>query len=399
MHSIHGTRLMRNKKTTRSYFALAVLWACSELFVSGLAAAAWTDFTFLAVPKSCSGCCSSHGGITSSCGAGGRVICKDGTTSPTCLCSSCGVSLPPPPPPPRPQCSYLYSAWTACQPNNAQVRSVISASPLNCIGTPGSLVQSCVYSANDTNYTALWWNPSESGWGMNINHQDSTLFVTLFTYQQDGAPMWLVASSAQLQLDGSFNGALYRVTGPAFDSVPWGSFAPTPVGTINVKFSAADAAVVSYTVGAVEVSKSIQKQAFRTMPACIATSESRATATNYQDLWWNPQESGWGINLTHQDDIIFATLFTYDRSGKDLWLVASNLGRQEDGKFSGKLYQASGPVFSAQPWTGIQIVEVGSMSLVFVSGDHAVLSYTLNGSMVTKTIQRQVFGVRAPACK
>ena len=25
-----------------------------------------------------------------------------------------------------------------------------------------------------------------------------------------------------------------------------------------------------------------------------------------QDLWWNPAESGWGINLAHQDDTVFA---------------------------------------------------------------------------------------------
>lgn len=43
----------------------------------------------------CPGCCSSHGGISQSCGIGGRVMCKDGTTSPTCSCSSCGVASAP----------------------------------------------------------------------------------------------------------------------------------------------------------------------------------------------------------------------------------------------------------------------------------------------------------------
>src|SRR4051812_30714088 len=41
---------------------------------------------------SCSGCCSSHGGITSSCAGNGHVICRDGSVSPSCLCSSCGTS-------------------------------------------------------------------------------------------------------------------------------------------------------------------------------------------------------------------------------------------------------------------------------------------------------------------
>jgi hypothetical protein len=49
-------------------------------------------------PKACPGCCSSHGGISNSCGTGGRIRCNDGTTSPTCSCSSCGVPSSPVPP-------------------------------------------------------------------------------------------------------------------------------------------------------------------------------------------------------------------------------------------------------------------------------------------------------------
>ena len=39
-----------------------------------------------------------------------------------------------------------------------------------------------------------------------------------------------------------------------------------------------------------------------------------AAATNYQDLWWvaNGAESGWGVNLAHQGDNLFASWFTYD---------------------------------------------------------------------------------------
>lgn len=49
----------------------------------------------------CPGCCSSHGGITNSCASSGRVYCADGTVSPTCTCSSCGV----PPTPTVPTCT------------------------------------------------------------------------------------------------------------------------------------------------------------------------------------------------------------------------------------------------------------------------------------------------------
>lgn len=46
-------------------------------------------------PDACPGCCSSHGGISSSCASNGRILCRDGTASPTCSCASCGVSQTP----------------------------------------------------------------------------------------------------------------------------------------------------------------------------------------------------------------------------------------------------------------------------------------------------------------
>ena len=49
--------------------------------------------------------------------------------------------------------------------------------------------------------------------------------------------------------------------------------------------------------------------------SCLALATPASSAPNYQGLWWNAppnSESGWGINLTHQGDVIFATWFTYD---------------------------------------------------------------------------------------
>ncbi len=353
----------------------------------------------LAAPKSCSGCCSYHGGITSSCGSGGRVICQDGTTSPTCLCSSCGSSSPPGPN----ACYYSYSDWSPCQPNGLQTRTVLfSVIPQypGCIGAPGPLTQVCTYvGVGALNYTALWWNPAESGWGMNVNHQGTTLFVTLFTYDASGAPMWLVGSSVDEQTDGSFSGELFRVSGPPFDAAPWGAVTPTRVGDISIRFPTASTATVIYSVDGITVSKAVQKQVFGAMPVCMPATSSRAAATNYQDLWWNPQESGWGINLTHQGNIIFATLFTYDFSRHDLWLVASNLGKQADGSFTGPLYIATGPAFYALPWTPIHATQVGAMTLRFESGELGTLTYTYSAETVTKTIQRQVFGATQPLCQ
>jgi hypothetical protein len=256
------------------------------------------------------------------------------------------------------------------------------------------------------NYTALWWNPSESGWGLNLNHQGNILFGTLFTYDAAGAPLWLVMSAGTLRTDGSYSGDLYRTTGPAFNANPFtpiGERNLTRVGEMEVAFSGEGAGTLRYSVNGATVTKAIQRQVYGSRAAeCTPTTASRASAANYQDLWWNPAESGWGLNLTHQDDTLFATLFTYDAAGRDLWLVMSAGTRQADGSYLGDLYRTTGPAFNASPFTPIgagNITAVGTMRLRFSDGISATLTYTYNGVAVTKAIQRQVFSSPVPSCR
>ena len=255
--------------------------------------------------------------------------------------------------------------------------------------------------------TSLWWNPAESGWGLNLNHQGGTLFGTLFTYDTNRAPLWLVMSGGTMQPDGrSFAGDLFRTTGPAFNAQPFtpiGAANVTNVGRMTVAFTDANTATLTYTLNGTQVNKSIQKQVYgRRAANCMPADGSRAASQNYQDLWWNAAESGWGINITHQDNTLFATLFTYDASGRDLWLVMSAGQRQADGSYSGPLYRTSGPAFNAVPFTPVgaaDVATVGTMRLVFADGERGTLTYTYNGTTVTKQITRQVFASPGFACQ
>ena len=59
---------------------------------------------------------------------------------------------------------------------------------------------------------------------------------------------------------------------------------------------------------------------------CATAVRTLDTLSNFTDLWWAfpaGSESGWGINLTHEGTTIFASWFTYDTSGKPMWLVAT----------------------------------------------------------------------------
>ena len=122
-------------------------------------------------------------------------------------------------------------------------------------------------STYSTDYTDLWWNPAESGWGLNLVQQHDTLFATLFVYGADTTPRWFVASALTPgNTANTFTGTLFEARGPHFGA---GSFDPaaagvTPVGSMSVTFGSPAAATLTYEVGGVRVTRAITRQTWRT---------------------------------------------------------------------------------------------------------------------------------------
>jgi len=253
--------------------------------------------------------------------------------------------------------------------------------------------------ADNNNYTDIWWNAAESGWGINLNHQGTVIFGTLFNYDAVG-PMWVVATMIR-QSDGSFSGDLYRTTGNPFNA----AYSPTVqvntlVGTMRVAFTTASTGTLTYVVNGVSVTKAISRQPLSTTPpTCTFTTADRSIATNYQDLWWNRNEPGWGININQQGTVVFATLFTYGLDGKGTWFVMN--GSRVAGttnRFSGDLYRTTGSAFNA-PWAAGSATKVGTMTFAFDTGTDGTMTYSVDGVSVTKLISRQVFGSPATLCQ
>ena len=82
--------------------------------------------------------------------------------------------------------------------------SALSAAAVCVNATPQSL-----------DATDMWFNPAESGWGLNVIHQGDTLFATLFVYGSDGQPRWYVASDMSGG-PADYTGTLRECTGNAF---------------------------------------------------------------------------------------------------------------------------------------------------------------------------------------
>jgi predicted outer membrane repeat protein len=253
-------------------------------------------------------------------------------------------------------------------------------------------------------YQGLWWaSPaaSESGWGINFAHQGKIIFATWFTYDAAGKPWWLIAELHR-SAAGTFTGPVSTVAGPPFNAVP---FAPAPVettvGTMTATFSDAAHGSLAYTVNGLSQTKAIVPQQFGQLPTCAwGAQPDLALATNYTDLWWNSGESGWGINFAHQGDIIFATWFTYDASGKPWWLIAE-LHRSAAGVYSGGVSTVVGSPFNAVPFDSSKVVETpaGTATVTIANGNAATFAYTVNGTSRSKAITRQVFVPPGTVCQ
>ena len=364
------------------------------------------------------------------------------------------------------------------------------------------------------NASDLWWDPNESGWGLNVIHQGDTLFATLFVYAPDGRPTWYSASNLVTAGDGAghdqplvFTGPLVESTGPAFGS-PFNASAVTRriVGTMSFEMANTNSATLRYSVDGVNVTKNVQRFTFRPLdlsgdyvgyqsqPAtsfgaavtdemtisirqsgtavtmttqgsvsgscsytgtlvpegqlahvsggwsCAGGGDGNFTMTDVDvtaagftarfkgnriswsgsygrmggartsaavrgdgwrtDLWWVPSESGWGVNLIEQGEILFATIFTYDAQGRPRWYSASSLafaGRgpavDSTGVYSGAVYESTGPYFgtSFNP-AAVTRREVGTMSFDVYGNRTGLLDLSINGAtLARKVLDRYTF--------
>jgi lysyl endopeptidase len=263
--------------------------------------------------------------------------------------------------------------------------------------------------AASANYTALWWNPAESGWGINFAHQGDVIFATWFTYDLTGKAWWLTMTADGMP-DGSYAGTLYQTHGPAFSAVPFSPAAvtATPVGSGTLRFSDLNNGTFTYVVNGSQQVKSITRQVFGPVPSCVwGAQPNLAAATNFQDLWWAAPagvESGWGINFTQQGTTVFATWFTYNADGTPLWLsVTAN--NTSPGVYAGTLYLTTGPPFNAVPFDPnlVQRTVAGTATLSFANGNSGTLSYSVNTQTgivaQMKSITRQVFRSPGTVCR
>jgi hypothetical protein len=101
-----------------------------------------------------------------------------------------------------------------------------------------------------TNNQDLWWAApagADSGWGVNLAQQGTTIFATWLTYDVNRDPLWLSVTAKQ-SAPNTFSGALVQTTGPAFGAVAFGPVQTYPAGTATFTFADGNTGEFSYDV-------------------------------------------------------------------------------------------------------------------------------------------------------
>lgn len=264
--------------------------------------------------------------------------------------------------------------------------------------------------AQSADLVGFWYKPAESGWGVSIQQNGARTFAVWFTYDAQGAPIWYT-------LDCAFSGStcagdlvtgtgtpLSQITGPA-------NVTPSKAGTGSLVVTGTNRLSLSYTIGNVTQTKSnLEPQNFAAadqVPVCTlqtpVSNNFRANLTNYTDHWWGGgNASGWGVQISHQGDTVFAGWYSYNQQGTATWLTLQGVVDSSNPKrFTGSIYQVSPGIPFAQingPIANSSISTVGTFALNFTDGENGTFTYSLPAfSIVNRSLAIQRFAIAGGA--
>lgn len=107
------------------------------------------------------------------------------------------------------------------------------------------------------NFTDMWWNPSESGWGISIvQHPSHQVYAVWYTYDPrelesfgQYRPLWVVMSGGTWTSPTTVTGPVYVTNGVPFHQAG-GKTAQNQVGTFTFTFSDANNGSFRYDIAA-----------------------------------------------------------------------------------------------------------------------------------------------------
>jgi hypothetical protein len=152
---------------------------------------------------------------------------------------------------------------------------------------------------------------------------------------------------------------------------------------------------ISQTRGSSSWSSRLSRALIMALTLSAGNAFAESVGTIWDDLWWNPNESGWGVTVKHQQDVMFLTFFVY-RADRSAYWATTTLTRSGSGgirfpdTYTGDVYETQGPRFGAafNP-SDVTKRKVGTATFTGSTPYAATLQYSIDGQTVTKSIERQ----------
>jgi hypothetical protein len=122
--------------------------------------------------------------------------------------------------------------------------------------------------AEAVDWTDIWYNFNQQGYGYNMVQSDAFIYVTFYVYDANGAPTWYGAGLNWNNVD-SYTGTVYKAKGTFFGA-QWNpaDWAATPVGNATFTPSAVNnyEGMFSYTITNVgSAAQAIERQTLTTI--------------------------------------------------------------------------------------------------------------------------------------
>lgn len=241
------------------------------------------------------------------------------------------------------------------------------------------------------NYSDIWWDPSEGGWGLSLADHGTQLSGVLYAYGPNGRATWYLIPAGTFSQDKRFfSGDIYYT---------WGSPLTAPrnpnqasifrYGSVTLDFMPPGlppgTALFNITLSGINYTKTVQRFPFGNAPA--------NWGSDYTDLWSSQTRSDWGIALAQHGDAVFGVWYSYGAYGSPDWYFFPGAALSGGSSFSVPLYFSGGPYVPSSPFdsSGATSSMVGNVT-VDASHDQATLISTLNGATKQWTIAPLQFG-------
>ena len=284
--------------------------------------------------------------------------------------------------------SILYAANTCNRNQLTNAAGETTGGNYQTVGALGFVP--AVAAEAPLNYTDLWFNPAESGWGIHLTHHNQQLFGAWFTYDELGNQLFITMPGCNVQ---AFNGTtcsgdLYRTTGPSYRTAVFNPalVTATKIGSATVTFTAQDTATFNYRIGSTNITKSIQRQPYGSAPRA-------AYPNDLSDHFYRPDASGWGVAVAEHSSKSFTVIYHYDTNGNPMFVTLPDSQTQGDAQ-TGKLYRtrSKGSHYLSAAWNpaDIEVFEVGT-AILKASLDKLDFQFTIDGFAQQQLLTRLPF--------